>query len=347
MLLKSYDSWLKILVILLAGYVLCTVTAIYLPIIVSLILAFTLNPLVNYFSKVYFLLTGTEIAKGIAVLLTFVFSALVFGVIGTFVVFPFMQEFDKFIIDLPSLVTRIQDLGAQLEHRASLLEIPVNINTVIQQTIASAASFSADLVRRMLQAIFGFATSIVQLVVVPVLTYYFLKDWLILKERLIMLFAVDSRNRVRNVIEELSVVISGYIRGQVLISVVIGVIVFCGMYILKIDYPLVLGLLAACTETIPIIGPIVGSIPAIMLAYLVSPALALKVIVFYIIVHQIENHIVVPNIMGHTIALHPVVVIISLLIGGQLLGIIGMMMAVPAAAILRVVIKQLWNITER
>jgi len=347
MLLKSYDSWLKILVILLAGYVLCTVTAIYLPIIVSLILAFTLNPLVNYFSKVYFLLTGTEIAKGIAVLLTFVFSALVFGVIGTFVVFPFMQEFDKFIIDLPSLVTRIQDLGAQLEHRASLLEIPVNINTVIQQTIASAASFSADLVRRMLQAIFGFATSIVQLVVVPVLTYYFLKDWLILKERLIMLFAVDSRNRVRNVIEELSVVISGYIRGQVLISVVIGVIVFCGMYILKIDYPLVLGLLAACTETIPIIGPIVGSIPAIMLAYLVSPALALKVIIFYIIVHQIENHIVVPNIMGHTIALHPVVVIISLLIGGQLLGIIGMMLAVPATAILRVVIKQLWNIPER
>ncbi len=347
MLVKSYDLWLKILIIAVGIYVLGTVTAIYLPIIVSLILAFILNPIVNYFSKLYFLLTGTEIVKGIAVLLTFVIAALFFGILGTFVVFPFMQEFDKFIIDLPSLVTRIQDIGIELEHRASLLDIPVNINTLIQQTIASAAAFSADLVKRMLQAIFGFASSIIQLVVVPVLTYYFLKDWLILKERLITMFAVDSRNRVRNVIEELSIVISGYIRGQVLISVVIGVIVFCGMYILKIDYPLVLGLLAACTETIPIIGPIVGSIPAIMLAYLVSPALAVKVIIFYIIVHQIENHIVVPNIMGHTIALHPVVVIISLLIGGQLLGIIGMMLAVPTAAILRVVIKQLWNITER
>ncbi len=347
MLVKSYDLWLKILIIAVGIYVLGTVTAIYLPIIVSLILAFILNPIVNYFSKLYFLLTGTEIVKGIAVLLTFVIAVLFFGILGTFVVFPFMQEFDKFIIDLPSLVTRIQGIGIELEHRASLLDIPVNINTLIQQTIASAAAFSADLVKRMLQAIFGFASSIIQLVVVPVLTYYFLKDWLILKERLITMFAVDSRNRVRNVIEELSIVISGYIRGQVLISVVIGVIVFCGMYILKIDYPLVLGLLAACTETIPIIGPIVGSIPAIMLAYLVSPALALKVIIFYIIVHQIENHIVVPNIMGHTIALHPVVVIISLLIGGQLLGIIGMMLAVPTAAILRVVIKQLWNITER
>ena len=162
-----------------------------------------------------------------------------------------------------------------------------------------------------------------------------------------MMFAVESRERTRNVIEEMALVISGYIRGQVLISIVIGVIVFCGMYLLEIDYPLVLGLLAACTETIPIIGPIVGSVPAIMLAYLVAPALACKVIVFYIIVHQLENHIVVPNIMGHTIALHPVVVIISLLIGGQLLGIIGMMMAVPATAILRVIVRQLWNTTER
>jgi len=110
---------------------------------------------------------------------------------------------------------------------------------------------------------------------------------------------------------------------------------------------LVLGLLAAATESIPIIGPIIGSVPAIMLAYLVSPILAFKVIIFYITVQLIENHIVVPNIMGHTIDLHPVIVIISLLIGSQLWGIIGMMLAVPAAAILRVLIRQLWITNER
>lgn len=344
---KSYDSWFKGIILLSALYILLTVTSIYLPIIVSLILAFILNPLVNYLCRLRLGHTKLEINRGIAVLLAFFWAAVMVGVMATFVVLPFMHEFDKFIIDLPAMIVKIQNISIDIEKRAILLEIPANVNGIIQQTVASAAAFSADLAKRMLQAIFGFASSIIQLVVVPVLTYYFLKDWLLLKERLIVMFAVESRGRVRTVIEEMAIVISGYIRGQVLISIVIGVIVFCGMYLLDIDYPLVLGLLAACTETIPIVGPIVGSIPAIMLAYLVSPSLACKVILFYIVVHQIENHIVVPNIMGHTIALHPVVVIISLLIGGQLLGIVGMMLAVPVAALLRVVVRQLWNTTER
>ncbi len=343
---KSYDSWFKAVILLVAVYILLTVTSIYLPILVSLILAFILNPLVNYFCRVR--IAGRfSINRGIAVLLSFLCMTVVIAVTGTFVVLPFIHEFDKFIVELPAMIIKIQDISISIEQRASLLEIPANINGIIQQTIASAAAFSADLAKRILQAVFNFATSIVQLVVVPVLTYYFLKDWLMLKEKIIIMFAVESRQRVRMVIEEMAIVISGYIRGQVLISIVIGIIVFCGMYLLEIDYPLVLGLLAACTETIPIVGPIIGSIPAILLAYLVLPALALKVIIFYIVVHQLENHIVVPNIMGHTIALHPVVVIISLLIGGQLLGIIGMMLAVPTAALLRVVVKQLWNTTER
>lgn len=344
---KSYDSWFKGIILALVSYIFLTVTAIYLPIIVSLILAFILNPLVNYFSKLRFFRIRLEINRGIAVLLAFLCTVLVVGIIGAFVVLPFIHEFDKFIIALPALIEQIQDISINIEQRASLLEIPANVNGIIQQAITSGAAFSADLARRMLQAIFGFASSIVQLIVVPVLTYYFLKDWLLLKEKIIVMFAVESRERARNVIEEMAMVISGYIRGQVLISIVIGFIVFCGMYLLKIDYPLVLGLLAACTETIPIVGPIIGSVPAIMLAYLISPTLAFQVILFYVCVHQLENHIIVPNIMGHTIALHPVVVIISLLIGGQLLGIVGMMLAVPATALLRVIVKQLWNTIER
>ncbi len=347
MTFRSYDSWFRVIILLSVSYVLFTVTSIYLPIIVSVIVAFILNPLVNYFSTLHFFSGKFQIGRSIAVLMAFLCTIVVFAAIGTFVLLPFIHEFDKFIVNLPALIIKIQDISTVIEYRASLLEIPVNVNAVIQQTVASVATFFADLAKRILQIIFGFATSIVQLVVVPVLTYYFLKDWLILKEKIVILFAVTSRMRVRNVIEEMAVVISGYIRGQVLISLVMGGIVFSGMYLLGIDYPLVLGLLAACTETIPIIGPIVGSIPAIMLAYLISPALAVKVIIFYIVIHQLENHIIVPNIMRHTIDLHPVIVIISLLIAGQLLGIVGMMMAVPTAALLRVLIRQFWNITER
>jgi predicted PurR-regulated permease PerM len=344
---KSYDTWFKISILLLGLYVIIKVMPIYFPIIVAMVVAFILNPLVNYISRIEFGRSRKQISRSIAVLGAFLLMILLLLIVGTFVLLPFIHQFDKFIIDLPKLIIKIQDITISIQQRASLLDFPANINTLIEQTIASAASFSADLARRILQAVFGFASSIVELVVVPVLSYYFLKDWSILKEKIIALFTVESRGKVRKIIEEMAIVISAYIRGQVIISVIIGLFVFSGMYMLGVDYPLVLGLLAACTESIPIIGPIIGSVPAIMLAYLISPILAFKVIIFYISVQLIENHIVVPNIMGHTIDLHPVVVIVSLLIGSQLWGIIGMMLAVPAAAILRVLIRQLWITNER
>jgi predicted PurR-regulated permease PerM len=344
---KSYNTWFKVSLLSFGLYIFIKVTPIYFPIIIATILAFILNPLVNYINNQRFWPTKMLISRSIAVLIAFMITLLLFLIMGTFVLLPFIHEFDKFIVDLPRLIIQIQEIAVHIQQRASLIDLPANINTIIEQTIASAASFSADLAKRILQAAFGFASSIVELVVVPVLTYYFLKDWRVLKDKIIAMFTVESRITVRKIIEEMATVISGYIRGQVLISIVIGVLVFSGMFLLKVDYPLVLGLLAACTETIPIVGPIIGSVPAILLAYLHSPELAFKVILFFIIVHQVENQIVVPNIMGHTIDLHPVIIIISLLIGGQLLGIIGMLLAVPVAALLRVLIRQLWITTER
>lgn len=344
---KSYDTWFKISILLLGLYVIVKVMPIYFPILIAMVLAFVLNPLVNYISRIEFGTRKRHIGRSLAVLCAFLIMTLLLLIVGAFVLLPFIHEFDKFIIDLPKLIAKIQSVAIDIQQRASVLDFPANINTLIEQTIAGAASFSADLARRLLQAAFGFASSIVELVVVPVLAYYFLKDWSILKDKIISLFTVDSRVKVRKIIEEMATVISAYIRGQVIISIIIGLFVFSGMYLLGVDYPLVLGLLAAATESIPIIGPIIGSVPAIMLAYLISPLLAFKVIIFYITVQLIENHIVVPNIMGHTIDLHPVIVIISLLIGSQLWGIIGMMLAVPAAAILRVLIRQLWITNER
>jgi predicted PurR-regulated permease PerM len=118
------------------------------------------------------------------------------------------------------------------------------------------------------------------------------------------------------------------------------------MLVLDVDYPLVLGLIAALTEAIPVVGPIIGAIPALLLAFLGSPTLALKVLAFYIVIHQLENNVLVPSIMKHTLELHPVAVIISLLIGAHLSGVIGMIVAVPVAAILKVLYKHLWHYQE-
>jgi len=327
-------------------WLLSKVTSIYLPVILALILSFLLNSVVDLLVRLPARWGRRQMPRSIAVLLSFVVAVFAIVIVALFIVFPFIQEFDKFVIDLPGLVRRIQFLIVVIEQQATAMELPDNVRDLLNQGVANMASFSVEMAKRILNAIFGFASQAVELVVVPVLTYYLLKDWRSLQLGFINAFSPQYRQQLQNVTSEMGNVISGYIRGQIVISIIMGVLVFSGMYLLGVDYPLVLGLLATLTETIPIIGPVIGAIPAILLAYIISPALAVKVIVFYILIQQIENHLIVPNIMGHTIDLHPIVVVISLLIGGHIYGVAGMMLAVPVTALLRVVIRHLWYYGE-
>ncbi len=343
---KTLVVSIKVAILGLGVYVLSQVTPIYLPIILAIVAAFVLNPVVTMLTRIPLGTGKYHLPRSIAILVTFLLAAIVLTVAISFVLLPFINEFNNLVIDLPKLANRISSLTLLIEQRANLAQVPDNIRAVIEDSLRGAVSYTISLVRSAINAAFAFATQVIELVVVPVLAYYFLQDWQTLKSSVVTLFPRANRTSVVAIIEEMAAVMSNYIRGQVLISIIMGLLAFSGMYFLKVDYPLVLGLLASLTETIPIIGPIIGAIPAIILAYLASPVLAIKVAAFYIIIHQIENHIVVPNIMGHTIDLHPILVIISLLIGGQMYGIAGMIVAVPVAALLKVLLRHLWYLDD-
>lgn len=345
-MLKTASFWVRAIIVGMMVWLLTKVTSIYLPVILALILSFLLNSVVDCFVSLPKRWGKRQMPRSIAVLLSFVVAIFAIVLAALFIVFPFIQEFDKFVIDLPGLVRRIQFLLVVIEQQATAMELPDNVRDLLNQGIANMASFSVEMAKRILNAVFGFASQAVELVVVPVLTYYLLKDWRSLQAGLINAFSVQYRQQLQNVTNEMGSVISGYIRGQIVISIIMGILVFSGMYVLGVDYPLVLGLLATLTETIPIVGPIIGAIPAILLAYITAPALAVKVIIFYILIQQIENHLIVPNIMGHTIDLHPILVVVSLLIGGHIYGVVGMMLAVPVTALLRVIIRHLWYYGE-
>lgn len=339
---KQYVVWLKIGAVLAAFYLLSQVTPIYLPIILAVILSFILAPSVERLCGLRLWPSAHHLPRGLAVALTILAAAVLFAATVSFIFSPFVREFNNFVFNLPVLIERIQMITGALGQKAQALELPANVQTVVDRMLAGAASYAVQVGQRALVSTVNFASKIVELVVVPVMTYYFLKDWRRLKESALTVLPPVNRSKATAIIEEMATVMSGYIHGQVLISIIMGLLVFSGMYFLDVDYPLVLGLLAALTETIPIIGPIIGAAPAVFLAYLGSPALAIKVAVFFLIIHQLENHVIVPKVMGRSIDLHPVSVIISLLIGGQLMGIVGMMLAVPAAALLKVLYKHLW-----
>lgn len=341
-MVMSYLAWVRLAIVVIAAWLIVEVSPIYLPIIIAIVLAFILKPLVNIIGRIKVWPTGRYLPHGVAILLSFLIAAVVMSGVISFILLPFLNEFNKFLANLPELIARLRSIADLVVEQAYVVKLPANIQSLIEQTLTSVAAFALNLVRKILSSTVTLATQVFEMIVVPVLTYYFLKDANIIKNAATLPFPVALRPKVRRVVNEMADVVSAYIRGQVVVSVIIGLLVFSGMYLLGVEYPLILGLLSTLTETIPIVGPIIGAIPAILLAYTVEPVLAVKVLLFFIVIHQLENHIIVPQVMGSTIDLHPVVVIISLLIGGQLLGIIGMMLAVPVAALLRVLLKYLW-----
>ncbi|MBX4189969.1 AI-2E family transporter [Candidatus Parcubacteria bacterium] len=125
-----------------------------------------------------------------------------------------------------------------------------------------------------------------------------------------------------------------WLQGQLLLGLIVGLVVYIGLSLMHIKYALILGILMMFLELVPMVGPVIAAIPSAFLAFLQSPSLGLWVIVFYVVVQQLENHILVPLILGKTLNLNPIVVIIALLVGEQLAGIPGMILSVPMATII-------------
>ena len=125
-----------------------------------------------------------------------------------------------------------------------------------------------------------------------------------------------------------------WFQGQLLLSLIVGLVVYVGLSIIGVKYALVLGILSMVLEIVPMVGPVLAAIPAVFLGFIQSPSLGLWLIVFYTAVQQLENHILVPLVIGKTTGLNPVVVIMALLIGGSLAGISGMILSVPVATII-------------
>ncbi len=125
-----------------------------------------------------------------------------------------------------------------------------------------------------------------------------------------------------------------WLQGQLLLSLIMGLVVYVGLSLLKIKFALVLGLLVMALEIVPVAGPVLAAIPAIFLGFMQSTTLGIWVLVFYVVVQQMENHLLVPLVLGKTTGLNPVVVVISLLIGGSLAGIPGAILAVPVATVI-------------
>jgi len=337
--------WFKVASALVALFVFYLVAGFLFPVFMGIALAFALNPLVKFFRKIPFR-GGQHLPQAVAILLSFVvFGGLIYFLVN-YLLLPLFSEVNKLLVRLPVLTNQSDNGWEIFLNQQTKSALPSNLQTLIDNILALATSHVMAVVQNLVTSTFDMALSLIGLIIVPFLTFYFLKDWRTLRIMTINVFSYESQPLVANILDDIGTMLSAYVKGMFQLCMIAGICITIGTYFLGIQFPLVLGFIAVVVETVPVLGPILGSIPAVFIAYSQDTALALKVVIFYVIFYQIDGQFIMPTIMGKYIALHPVLIILGVLVGGKLFGIVGLLFAVPVVAVCKVLYDHLWHMNE-
>ena len=248
---------------------------------------------------------------------------------------------------LPPLIEQSQALWKDLPSRISQIQARlvswglISPNTSYQDLLKQGPG-GGDAVNIVLGTVWGFVGGLLGLVTILLLTFYLLVESQSIFSFFVRLFPRQRRQQVSDVSALVTNKVSAWLGGQLLLGFIIGATTAIGLGLMGVPYFFVLALIAGVGEMIPMVGPLLSAIPAIAVAFTVSPGLALGVAIFFLVQQQLEHAVLVPKLMGETVGLSAVTVILSLIIGGELLGLAGALLAVPTAAIIQVLFEELY-----
>ncbi|MEG6585610.1 AI-2E family transporter [Dendrosporobacter sp. 1207_IL3150] len=321
--------------IISAAYFIWVVRSGLYPFIIGLFLAYLLNPIVCYLEKT----KGIRRIWAIVLVYFILFSILIGG--GSQFIPLLVHELENFGNELPQMANKVEELIQLIQNQYQNSGLPLSMRIALDQAVIKIETEMQVFVAEVAQGIVNMLSHIIGLAISPVLAFYLLHDWYAIKEELLSILPGRWRPEVISTFKDINKVLSGVIRGQILIAVIVGILVSIGLYLLDLRYALLIGLLAGILDIIPYFGAVIGAAPAVAMALLYSPLLALKVSVLFLLVHQLEGTIIQPKILGESVGLHPISVIFFVFIGGELGGLLGMLIGVPLAAIAKVLIRHL------
>jgi len=304
---------------------------VLLLIYISGLLAIGFSPTVRMIERQKILPIGTKrFPRWLAILVLYLMIIGTIVGVGFLVVPPLVRQARQLWSEIPKML----DHGREFLISAGILDHQITLQEVVQQVPVGG---STDAVGTVLSAVAGVGGGVFGFVTILILTFYLLVEADELRESLLRLFPSHRRATVAAVSRDITIKVSAWLGGQLLLGGIIGVTSAIGLWLMGVPFFYVLALISGVGEMIPIVGPVLAAIPAVAVAATVSFKTALFVIVFFILQQQFENHVLVPKIMSRQVGVSAVTVIVALLIGGNLLGILGAILAVPTAAILQVI----------
>ena len=328
---NTFGSYIKVSLLILSGisliWVLYLARGVLWPFVLALLLVYLLAPLVDY-------LTDKKFPRVAATLCAYILLFSIFTLIMLVVIPRLVDAFQEISSELP------QYMDATKKYAASLQEKYRGLRFLLEREELTDWIFQGigALTGKIAQSIAGVPAGIFLFFLSLIVSFYFLKDAKTIRSSLINYIPKEYQKKVSEFLTDVDKILGGYIRGQLIIAVVIGVSIGIGLFLLRIRYAFVLGTVAGVFNVIPYFGVVISIIPALSLGLLKDPFSAwifLWVILLFIGVNQVEMYFLAPRILGREVRLHPVAIIFAIVVGGAALGMLGVLLAIPALAILK------------
>lgn len=309
-------------------------SGVFRVVFLSIVISYILVPISEWMER--FMPRNTAIIAlfgGVALLII----AVVFLVVP-----PFIRQIISLSEYIPEYAYRLKRFAAGFQSRLQDMGLPYGVQRAMNETIEKVQERLIDLIRRTLERFMDSASTISEAFMVPVLSYYFLKDRKYFRRLMASLIPLRYRKGILRTFSEIHYILNRFIRSQIIVSLVIWILSTLGYLAIGIPYALLLGIVAGIFEIIPYFGPWLGAVPAVVITLLNAPSKLIWTVVVTVAVQQLEGSFITPKIMGDHVGLHPVYIILSLWIGGIFFGITGMLLAVPVVLIIRVILKNIY-----
>jgi len=333
---RSQSTYVYIGIALIIGFLVYTFSSLCITILLSFMIAYLLRPLQLKLEK-------TKIPKILSAFIVLSFFIFIVVILSLLFLSLISHSFDKFIVKYPLILDQLQQ---KLHPILAYLGIDIKqtnfINILKQQVPLQAQNIANILLISFKQSSSILITLLTNIILLPVISFYFLLDWNRLKINSSMLVPRKSRNKVNNFINRINVLMSAYTKGQITLILCLSIYYCISLNLIGLEKATALGLFTGCAILIPYVGFAFGFLLAMLIGVFQYGFTAhiLFIVLIYSIGQLLESFILTPRLVGGSIGLHPITVIISLIVFGQLLGFLGILFALPIAAILQIIIKE-------
>jgi predicted PurR-regulated permease PerM len=332
-----------LLLVSLTAVILYNSATVFLQLFIAFALAYMLNPAVLF-------LENRRVNRIVSILIVFSTALVVCTGFTIFLTISISGELSNMQLNLPGYARHLYEIIPATIKSYLGIETPDKLAVRLNDLFQQARGMSPDLLKPVLaflqkafSSTIGLILALLGYFIIPVYLFYLLADWPHLKRFVESFVPERYRCTYAEKLGEVDTVLSGFIRGQLSVCVILAVLYSIGLYFIGIDLAIAIGTLAGITFIIPYVGTIIGIVLSVSMAFLkfhdiLHPLLCLG---WFGLIQGLEGMVITPRVVGSKVGLHPLVAIVALLIGGQIFGLLGMLLAVPVTAVLQVFLRSL------